>query len=70
MSGARRLERLFGIEIATCACCGGKLRIIASIDEPQVIARILAHRERTASEQYSPELPLEARAPPVHSALP
>jgi len=28
--------------------CGGKLKIIASIEEPQVIAKILSHLERTA----------------------
>jgi hypothetical protein len=69
MIWARRLQRVFGIEIETCARCGGNLKFIASIEEPEVIARILAHLERTAPEQYPPELPLGARAPPVHSAL-
>jgi hypothetical protein len=45
MSWARRLKRVFGIEIACCARCGGKLQVIASIEEPQVIAKILAHLE-------------------------
>jgi hypothetical protein len=37
MSWARRLKRVFGIEINnTCARCGGTLRIIASIEEPAV----------------------------------
>jgi hypothetical protein len=44
-SWARRLKRVFGIEIACCARCGGKLQVIASIEEPQVIAKILAHLE-------------------------
>jgi hypothetical protein len=39
----------------------------ASIEEPEVIAKILAHLERTASDQFQPELPLGARAPPVPS---
>jgi hypothetical protein len=30
----RRLKRVFGVEIERCARCGGKLRIIASIEEP------------------------------------
>jgi hypothetical protein len=38
--------KLFGVEIAACARCGGKLKVIASIEEPQVIAKILAHPER------------------------
>jgi formate dehydrogenase maturation protein FdhE len=32
---------LFGVEIETCARCGGKLRIIARIEEPAVNAKIL-----------------------------
>jgi len=34
MNWARRLKRVFGIEIEGCARCGGKLRIIASISVP------------------------------------
>jgi len=30
MSWARRLTRVFGIDIEACARCGGKLKIIAS----------------------------------------
>jgi hypothetical protein len=61
MNWARRLKRVFGIEIEGCARCGGKLRIIARIEDPQVIAKILSHLERTAPEQYQTELPLGAR---------
>ncbi len=57
------------LEIDTCARGGGTLKIIASIEEPAVIARILAHVERTAPEQYPAELPLGARAPPARSRL-
>jgi len=66
---AQRLKRVFGVEIQSCARCGGKLKIIASIEEPAVIAKILAHLERSAPEQYQPELPLGARAPPAQSRL-
>lgn len=38
---AIRLKRVFAIEITTCRHCGGKLRVIASIEEPAVIERIL-----------------------------
>jgi hypothetical protein len=65
MSWARRLKRVFGIEIEDCGRCGGKLKIIASIEEPEVIAKILAHLGKTAPDQFQPELPLGARAPPV-----
>lgn len=69
MSWARRLKRVFGIEIQDCARCGGKLKVIASIEEPAVIAKILAHLEKTAPAQPQPELPLGARAPPLQSSL-
>ena len=32
MNWARRLKRVFGIEIEQCARCGGKLKVIASIE--------------------------------------
>jgi hypothetical protein len=44
-------------------------QVIASIEEPEVIARILAHLERTAPQRDRLELPLGARAPPIHAAL-
>jgi hypothetical protein len=69
MSWARRLKRVFGIEIEGCVRCGGALRIIASIEEPAVIAKILSHLERTAPDQYPTALPLGARAPPAQSTL-
>jgi pyruvate/2-oxoglutarate dehydrogenase complex dihydrolipoamide acyltransferase (E2) component len=69
MNWARRLKRVFGIEIDKCARCGGTLRIIASIEEPEVVAKILAHLERTAPEAHQAELPLGARAPPGQASL-
>jgi hypothetical protein len=69
MSWARRLKRVFGVQIENCARCGVKLKIIASIEEPQVIAKILSHLERAAAEQSPSELPLGARGPPIQSSL-
>ena len=60
---------MFGIEIESCARCGGKFKVIASIEEPVVIAKILAHLEKTATDQLQPELPLGARAPPTQANL-
>jgi hypothetical protein len=45
MTWAQRLKRVFAIEIETCRRCGGKLRVIASIEDPALIERILAHCE-------------------------
>lgn len=35
---------MLGSEIEPCARCGGRLRVIASTEEPELIERILAHR--------------------------
>ena len=43
MSWAQRLKRVFGIEIETCAQCGGQVRVMASMEDPVVIAKILGH---------------------------
>ena len=69
MSWARRLKRVFGVEIESCTRCGGELKIIASIAEPQLIAKILSHLARAAPEQSQSALPLGARGPPAQSSL-
>jgi hypothetical protein len=69
MSWARRLRRVFGVEIEGCTRCGGQLKIIASIEEPQLIAKILSHLESVTAEQSQRELPLVARGPPVQPRL-
>jgi hypothetical protein len=43
MSWARLLKRVFDIDIERCPNCEGELRIIAAIEEPGVIGRILTH---------------------------
>jgi hypothetical protein len=35
------LKRVFAIEIETCQRCGGSLEVIASIEDPELIGRIL-----------------------------
>ena len=43
MSWARRLKRVFGIDINECEKCKGPVRIIACIEDPVVIEKILNH---------------------------
>ena len=69
MSWAQRLKRVFAIEIDTCARCQGRLRVIASIQEPELIARMLAHRERSMDMAEPEHLPMAARAPPQQRLL-
>jgi len=52
MSWARLLKRVFDIDIEHCPNCGGALKIIAAIEDPPVIVKILSH------------LGLPTRAPP------
>jgi hypothetical protein len=66
MSWAQRLKRVFAIDIETCRQCGGKLRVIASIEQPAVIERILDHLSHTA-ETVDPAHP--GRAPPQGDRL-
>jgi hypothetical protein len=58
MSRAKRLKRVFGIEIDTCQRCGGTPRIVASIEQPEVTAKSLAHLERTSPQRHQAGLPL------------
>jgi prevent-host-death family protein len=68
MTWAQRLKRVFAIEIETCRRCGGRLTVIASIEDPALIERILAHLEqRLTTEQ--PRSPFASRAPPSQSPL-
>jgi len=43
MSWARLLKRVFDIDIDHCPNCGGGLKIIAAIEDPTVIVKILSH---------------------------
>ena len=62
MTWMTRLNRVFGIDIPTCPKCGGKLRVIGQVTDPNVIARILEHvKPRDTHER-------EARAPPLSLA--
>ena len=56
MNWAQLLKRVFAIDITTCPQCGGPLTLLAAIEAPTVIAKILAH------------LGLPTRAPPKSPA--
>jgi hypothetical protein len=63
MMWAKRLKRVFNIDVETCDKCGGDVRIIASIEDPAVIQKILAHLDNTASSAATALLP-DCRASP------
>jgi hypothetical protein len=57
LSWSRLRRRVFDLDVERCVC-GGKLKIIAAIEAPVVIVKILTH------------LGLPARAPPRSPARP
>jgi hypothetical protein len=50
-SWAALMHRAFGIDVLACVYCGGRLRLIASLHDPAVIRRILAHLALSHSGQ-------------------
>jgi len=63
MTWAKRLKRVFDVDIETCSECGGDVRIIASIEDPAVIKKILVYLNDTASSAATALLP-DCRASP------
>ena len=43
ISWARLLKRVFDVDVEHCPNCGGALKIIAAIEDPPVIIKILSH---------------------------
>ena len=69
MSWAQRLKRVFKLDLASCEGCGAQVRVIACIDDPAVIGKILAHVERQVPSSVS-TVPLPpARGPPGQGLL-
>ena len=54
MTWMQRLRRVYDKDVSVCPNCGGALKVLAVITEPQVITSILAHLSKR-----------ETRAPPV-----
>ena len=66
MTWAQRLKRVFNIDIEICNSCGGHVKIIACIEDPVVIEKILTHLDRKAACTAARRLP-PCRAPPQAS---
>jgi hypothetical protein len=56
LSWAELMRRIFAVDVLGCPRCRGRMCILAAIDQPEVIAKILTH------------LGLPARAPPARPA--
>jgi Putative transposase len=68
-SWAGLMHRAFAIDVLTCPHCGGRLRLIATLHDPAVIRKILAH-VGTASAWPSPSpVPPRPSSPPPRPEL-
>ena len=65
MTWAQRLKRVFNIDIEVCGRCGGSVKVIACIEDQDVIDTILAHlRDKEQGIPTLPHLAPTTRAPP------
>ena len=68
MTWAQRLKRVFNIDIETCRECGGSVKVIACIEDPVVIKKILSYLKEKGVSVETDLLP-EGRALPQTSLL-
>ena len=65
MNWAMRLKRVFNIDITVCKRCHGAVKIIACIEDRQVIDKILAHINRQQNTLIPVIAIIGIRAPPT-----
>jgi len=63
MTWAQRLKRVFNIDIEVCDICGTKAKVIACIENPVIIKKILAHLKEQTPVTLKYVMP-EGRSPP------
>jgi len=66
MSWAQRLKRVFNIDVETCQVCGAAAKVIACIEDPVVIRKILNHLQEKSSLDLGVRIH-NPRAPPQAS---
>jgi len=67
MTWAKRLKRVFDIEINVCEHCGGKVKIIACIEDRETIDKILSYVSKKEREDVDNDS--AARGPPQFDLL-
>jgi hypothetical protein len=60
---AALMRRVFDLDVLACPRCGGRLRVIATVQDPLAVQAILAHLARSLSTTEAP-----GPAPPVPAA--
>ncbi len=66
MTWAQRLKRVFNIDVETCRACGGSAKVIACIEDPAVIRKILKHLQEQSPLDSGVQIP-NPLAPPQAS---
>jgi hypothetical protein len=64
LTWAERLKRAFEIDINLCPLCGGRLRVIADITDPDLIRKILEHVNSRAPPRLPPKRAEAHQTPP------
>jgi len=55
------MHRVFALDVLACPRCGGRLRVIATVQDPLAVQAILAHLRRSgAPEPPGPARPASA----------
>ena len=63
-SWAELMRRAFDLDVLACPRCGSRMRLIATVHDPRVIRRILAHLGLSCSGQSPGPAPPESSAAP------
>jgi len=58
------MRRVFNLDVLACPRCGGRLRVIATVQDPLAVQAILAHRGRSDAAEPPP-----GPAPPAPAAI-
>ncbi len=69
MTWAKRLKRVFDIDVQTCEACRGAVKIVAAIEDPVAIRKILDHLEDQGAMPEAYHRPA-VRAPPKQKMVP
>ena len=69
MTWAKRLKRVFDMDVQTCDACGGAVKIVAAIEDPVAIKKILDHLEEQGAMPQAYHRPA-VRGPPWQQKLP
>ena len=59
MTWAQRLKRVFKMDVKICETCGGKMKVIASLEDPALIKRCLAPLKNGRGVAQHPEHPAQ-----------